>query len=138
MKRVAVVVVIVLFVVFPGIGSSINFISRMTERNDRVTGEEDMKCEELYLPSLHVEKCRDEIIMSDTSKMNSSFRINFDKEKIYNFLQYCFDFEAEYTIKFHYFPDITFVKNEMGFKSFYIKDVSVSEKDLLTLYYFIK
>ena len=137
MKRVALVVGVLLFVVFPGIGSSIDVISRMTQSNDRVIGD-DMKCEELYLPSLHVENCRDELIMSDTSKMNSSFRIKFDKEKIYNFLQYCFDFEADYMIKFHYFPDITFVKNEIGFKSFFIKNVSVSEKDLLTLYYFIK
>ena len=137
MKRIALVVVVVLFVVFPGIGSSIDLMSRMTESDNKGI-DEHMKCEELYLTSLHVEKCREELIMSDTSKTNSSFRIKFDKEKIYNFLQYCFDFEADYTIKFNYFPDITFVKNEIGFESFFIKDVSVSEKDLLTLFYFIK
>ena len=75
--------------------------------------------------------------MSDTSKMNSSFRIKFDKEKIFNFLQYCFDFEADYMIKFHYFQNINFVKNEIGFKSFFIKNVSVVRErfvDVVLLY----
>ena len=133
--------IVMILVIFSTVGSSVNLASSVgkNQKSQHHFVERKTSCDKSYHNCLIARKCGNALLLFSNTRSTSQPHeiLHENLTKIQNFLNFCVNYETNYTIRFYYYPYITLVKNKKGIKSFLIDDCKINTNSFFDFYYFI-